>query len=60
MCQKLGIETNQDINKMAVTLADFLLAEMDRDDEDPSVMVEAFAPKKRKEVWRKIAIYPTG
>lgn len=60
MCEKLGIETNHDINKMAVLLADFLLAEMDRDDENPSVMVEAFAPRKRKEVWRKIAIYPTG
>ncbi|HHY41519.1 MAG TPA: anaerobic carbon-monoxide dehydrogenase catalytic subunit [Thermoanaerobacterales bacterium] len=60
MCEKLGIKTNGDINNMAVKLSDFLLMEMDRDDEDPSIMVEAFAPKKRKEVWRKLAIYPTG
>ncbi|ADL07527.1 anaerobic carbon-monoxide dehydrogenase catalytic subunit [Thermosediminibacter oceani] len=60
MCEKVGINTNQDINSMAVELADFLQAEMERSDENPSIMVEVFAPKKRKEVWRKLAIYPTG
>ncbi|MFO7152273.1 MAG: anaerobic carbon-monoxide dehydrogenase catalytic subunit [Bacillota bacterium] len=60
MCEKVGIKANQDINRMAVELADFLQAEMEKDDENPSVMVEVFAPKKRKEVWRKLAIYPTG
>lgn len=45
---------------MAVQLADFLEKEMGKDAQDPSVLVEKFAPKKRKEVWRKLGIYPSG
>lgn len=60
MCQQVGIDTNQDQNKMAIALADFLENEMGKDAKDPSVMVEKFAPKKRKEVWRKLGIYPSG
>lgn len=60
MCEKVGIDTNQDNNKMAIALADFLEKEMGKDPKDPSVMVEAFAPKKRKEVWKKLGIYPSG
>ncbi|MEN3003160.1 MAG: anaerobic carbon-monoxide dehydrogenase catalytic subunit [Dehalobacterium formicoaceticum] len=60
MCEKCGLETDQDQNMMAVALADFLEKEMGKDSEDPSVMVEAFAPKKRKAVWKKLGIYPSG
>jgi carbon-monoxide dehydrogenase catalytic subunit len=28
--------------------------------EDENIMVEAFAPKKRKELWRKLGLYPGG
>ena len=28
--------------------------------EEPNIMVEAFAPRKRKKVWRDIGIYPAG
>ena len=28
--------------------------------EEPSIMVEAFAPKKRKPVWKELNIYPSG
>jgi len=60
MCEKLGIDTNQDINKMAIQLADLLEAQQHIGVEEPNLMVEAFAPKKRKEVWKKLHIYPAG
>ncbi|GAB6171359.1 anaerobic carbon-monoxide dehydrogenase catalytic subunit [Paradesulfitobacterium aromaticivorans] len=60
MCEKLGINTNQDINQMAIQLADLLNEQMNIGVEEPNLMVEAFAPKKRKEVWRKLHIYPAG
>lgn len=60
LCAKVGIDTNKDINTMAVELADLLESEMAKDPEKPSIMVEAFAPSKRKEVWKKIHLYPSG
>jgi carbon-monoxide dehydrogenase catalytic subunit len=60
MCEQLGIDTNTDINQMAVELADLLEDEMGKDPEKPSKMVEVFAPRKRKEVWKKLNIYPSG
>jgi len=60
MCGKVGIDTNQDINAMAVALSDLLESEMSKDSEKPSIMVEAFAPSKRKEVWKRLGLYPAG
>ncbi|GEA30671.1 carbon-monoxide dehydrogenase catalytic subunit [Clostridium beijerinckii] len=60
MCEKVGIDTNQEVNKMAIDLAVLLEDQQKIDSEDKNVMVEAFAPKKRKEIWRKLAIYPAG
>lgn len=60
MCDKLGIGSNQDINKMAVELADLLERQQNIGVEETNLMVEAFAPKKRKEVWKKLNIYPAG
>lgn len=60
MCSKVGINTNQDINQMAKDLADVLETQMKIGVEEPNIMVEAFAPRKRKKVWRDIGIYPAG
>ena len=60
MCGMVGIDANQEPNQLAVQLADFLENEMSKDPEEPSVMVEVFAPKKRKQVWKDLNIYPTG
>ncbi|MDO4536277.1 MAG: anaerobic carbon-monoxide dehydrogenase catalytic subunit [Clostridium perfringens] len=60
MCEKVGIDTNQDINKLAVELAEFLDKEMKVNPDQPSIMTEAFAPQKRKAVWKKLDIYPSG
>lgn len=60
MCEKLGIDTNQDINKMAIQLAELLEQQQNIGIDEKNLMVEAFAPKKRKEVWKKLNIYPAG
>lgn len=60
MCEKLGIEVSGDINKMAIQLAELLEDQQKVDTEQKNLMVEAFAPQKRKEVWRKLNIYPAG
>ncbi|MGE4273793.1 MAG: anaerobic carbon-monoxide dehydrogenase catalytic subunit [Desulfitobacterium sp.] len=60
MCEKLGINTNQDTNQMAIQLANLLENQQRVGVEEPNLMVEAFAPKKRKQVWRDLNIYPSG
>lgn len=60
MCEKLGIDTNQDINQMAIDLANFLEHQMKIGKDEPNIMVEVFAPKKRKELWKKTHLYPAG
>lgn len=60
MCRMVGLDTNKPDADMAVELADFLQAEMSKGPDQPSVMVEVFSPKKRKDVWRKLNIYPSG
>ncbi len=60
MCEKLGIDTSQSINNMAVQLADLLEAQQHIGADDTNIMVEAFAPQKRKEVWKKLHLYPAG
>jgi carbon-monoxide dehydrogenase catalytic subunit len=60
MCEKAGLDTNQDINHMAICLADFLDQEMKITPDQKSVMVEAFAPKKRKQLWKDLHLYPSG
>jgi carbon-monoxide dehydrogenase catalytic subunit len=60
MCEKVGINTSQDVNQMAIQLSDLLEKEMRVGPDDASIMVEAFAPKKRKPVWKELNIYPYG
>lgn len=60
MCEKVGINSTQDTNKMAIELGDFLIKELKLGSDEKSVMVDVFAPRKRKEIWRKVGIYPVG
>ena len=60
MCEKTGISTSQSISEMATCLAELLDREMKVNPDQNSIMVEAFAPKKRKKVWRDLNIYPSG
>ncbi len=60
MCEKVGIDNSGDVNSLAIKLADLLEAQQNIGVEEKTIMVEAFAPKKRKEVWKKLNIYPAG
>ena len=60
MCEKVGIDANQETNQMAIQLADILEAQQHIGIDDKNIMVEAFAPKKRKELWKKLDISPAG
>jgi carbon-monoxide dehydrogenase catalytic subunit len=60
MCEKTGIDTNQEVNQMAICLAELLDREMKINLDKKSIMVEAFAPKKRKKIWEGLHIYPSG
>ncbi len=58
--EKLGINTDGDTNKIAGDVADFIIAQINLDGDTESTMVNAFAPKSRKELWRKLGIFPGG
>lgn len=60
MCEKLGVNTNQAANAMAAELADLLDREMKITPDGDSIMVEAFAPKARKQIWKDLHLYPSG
>lgn len=60
MCEKTGIDTNQDINQLAIQLADLLDRELKINPDQKSVMVEAFAPRKRIPLWQDLHLYPSG
>jgi carbon-monoxide dehydrogenase catalytic subunit len=55
-----GLNSNNDINRVALDFADWVLADMGKPYYEESAMVNAFAPSKRKELWRKLGIFPGG
>jgi carbon-monoxide dehydrogenase catalytic subunit len=57
---KVGIDTNRDVDQIANDLADFIISEINKDSDSESKIVEIFAPQKRKELWRKLDIFPGG
>ena len=57
LCGQVGLDTNKSDGDLAVDLADFLESEMAKDPDDPSVMVEAFAPKKSQGNMEKAPVY---
>lgn len=48
LCEKVGIDTNQDINDMAIELAILLEDQQHIGNIEDNIMVEAFAPKKER------------
>ncbi|CQR73558.1 Carbon monoxide dehydrogenase 2 [Sporomusa ovata DSM 2662] len=55
-----GLNSHEDANKVAVNFANWVLADMGKPYWEESAMVQAFAPPKRQELWRKLGIYPGG
>lgn len=60
MCEKTGISTDQSVDQMAVQLAELLYEELKKGPDYDNKMVEAFAPRKRIELWKKTGLYPSG
>lgn len=58
--QQCGVNTNGSQEQVADWLADYLIREFHRDYDEPSRLIETFAPELRKKVWRDLAIYPAG
>lgn len=56
----LGLDADKDPGELAVDLADAILGELRKGSEEPLALVEAFAPKTRKDVWSKLGIMPGG
>ncbi|HOB82647.1 MAG TPA: carbon monoxide dehydrogenase, partial [Peptococcaceae bacterium] len=60
MCEKVGIDPNQETKQLAIQLAELLDRELKINPDQESIMLEAFAPKKRKVLWREKELYPSG
>ena len=56
----LEIKTLDNIEETALSVADFILQEINRDSDEPSRMVEILAPEARKKLRRKLGIFPGG
>ena len=58
--QRFGLNTSGSAKKIALSLCDFVEADFNRKYYEPSQIVEALAPGERKELWRKLDIFPGG
>jgi carbon-monoxide dehydrogenase catalytic subunit len=60
LASRLGVDTSGSDGEVAVRLCDFAEADFRRKHYEPSQIVEMLAPQERKEVWRKLGIFPGG
>jgi len=60
MADKLSLDSTSDTAALAIAVADAMTQEINTHHRTPSRMVEAFAPEKRKQVWRDLDIFPGG
>lgn len=54
VAEKLGVDTTEDINQIAIKVAEIALNDFSKQDEDPIRFLMAYAPKKRLERWKKV------
>lgn len=55
-----GLDANQPIEKLAVDFAQWVMDDIHSPYYVESKTVEAFAPTKRKELWRQLGLFPGG
>ncbi len=60
VAQKLGLDISGSTNEVARALGEFFMEQINSNDFEPLRLVEAMAPKRRLEVWRKLDIVPGG
>ncbi len=57
---RLGVDTSGSDAEVALRLCDFAEADFNRKADQPSLIVEALATPERKEIWKKLDIFPGG
>lgn len=55
-----GLDANKPINELAVAFADWVINNIHAPYDNECKAVEAFAPTERKELWRKLGLFPGG
>ena len=58
--KRLGINTDGSTAEIATRLCDFVETDFNRKYDEPSKIVDALATKERKELWKKLDIFPGG
>jgi len=57
---RLGIDISGSDADIAIRLCDFAQKDFHRAQDEPSVLVDILAPQERKDVWKKLGIFPGG
>ncbi len=57
---RFGIPTTGPEKEIAIALCDYVEADFNRKYDEPSYIVEALAPGDRKDLWKKLGIFPGG
>jgi len=57
---RLGVDVSGDTKDIALKLVKFAQKDFNRKHDEPSEIVDALAPAERKELWRKLGIFPGG
>jgi len=57
---RLGVDTSGSTNRIALQFCDFVETDFNRKSDEPSRIVDSLAPSERKEVWKKLGIFPGG
>ncbi len=57
---RLGVNTSGSIDEIALRLCDFAESDFNKKYYEPSQIVEIIAPLERKELWKKLDIFPGG
>jgi carbon-monoxide dehydrogenase catalytic subunit len=58
--QRLGVNTSGSIAEIALRFCDFVESDFNKKYYEPSQIVELLAPPERKELWKKLDIFPGG
>jgi carbon-monoxide dehydrogenase catalytic subunit len=58
--ERLSIDTSGTDKEIALRLCNFVESDFNRKFDEPSKIVEALAPPDRKELWKKLDIFPGG
>lgn len=57
---RFGVDISGTKEEIALRLIDYLQKDQHKRNDEPSAIVEALAPPERKELWKKLDIFPGG